>query len=214
MKRFFPLRYLLIALPALLTWSCYPEGPEYTEDLDLVYTTYDPAYDFQAGATYAMPDKIVVDAEKDLSGNWVPEYMPQSFATPILNQIAANMTALGWTRLPNNAITGEADPAANIALTPAAMKSTNYFYTYWYDWWYGGYYPGYPYYPYYPSYTSYTTGTLVMNLVDPDVTAGDGNSISQWTGALAGMLSYSYDANRANRLIDQAFAQSPYLKTN
>ena len=211
MKRRFPLRFLLIALPAL-TWSCYPEGPEYTEDLDLVYTTYDPAYDFQAGATYAMPDKIVVDAEKDLSGNWVPEYMPQSFATPILNQIAANMTALGWTRLPNNAITGEADPAANIALTPAAMKSTNYFYTYWYDWWYGGWYGWY--YPPYYTVSSYTTGSLIMVISGNSANSPINQSQAAWVAVGNGLFTGVYDLNRVKKAIDQSVVQSPYLKTN
>src|SRR5688572_8329435 len=121
MKRFF-----LMAVTALLLGSCYPEGPEYTEDLDVVYTTYDKAYDFQAGSTYAMPDQIVVDAQKDDNGDWQPEFMPDAFAGPILAHIEANMTAMGWTRLPNDLITGEPNTDADIVLTPAAIKSTTY----------------------------------------------------------------------------------------
>src|SRR5690349_22372503 len=107
MKRLLRMRLLLITIAAFLLGSCYPEGPEYTEDLDVVYTTYDKAYDFKAGSTYAMPDKIVVDAEKDNNGDWQPEYMPDAFAAPILAQIESNMTAMGWTRLPN--VLGEAN---------------------------------------------------------------------------------------------------------
>ena len=219
MKRRFPLRFLLIALPAL-TWSCYPEGPEYTEDLDVVYTTYDQAYNFQAPGngdatfTYAMPDKIVVDAEKDISGDWQPEYMPQTFADPILAQIATNMAALGWTKLPN--IAGSPDPNADVVLTPAAIKSTTYFYTYWYDWWYGGYWGGWGgwYYPPYYSVSSFTTGSMVMVIADPHVTSPINQSQASWLAVGNGLFTGYYDINRVKKAIDQSFAQSPYLKHN
>lgn len=215
MKRFFPLRFLLIALPALLLWSCYPEGPEYTEDLDVVYTTYDKAYDFEAGSTYAMPDRIVVDAQKDDNGNWQPEYMPDKFATPILNQIHLNMTAMGWTRLPNN-IDGEPNPAADIVLTPAAMKNTNYFYSYWYDWWYGGYWGGWYgwYYPPYYTVSSYTTGSMIMIIADPNVESPINQTQAAWLAVGNGLFTGVYDIERVKKSIDQSFAQSPYLKTN
>jgi len=209
MKRFSPLRFLLIALPALL-WSCYPEGPEYTEDLDVVYTTYDPSFDFQAGSTYAMPTKIVIDAEKNIGGDWVPEYMPDGLAAPILAQIESNMTALGWTRLPD--IAGEANPAADIALTPAAIKSTTYFYTYWYDWWYGGWYGWY--YPPYYTVSSYTTGSMVMVISGSAVGSPINQTQSAWLAVGNGLFTGAYDINRVKKAIDQAFAQSPYLKTN
>lgn len=35
-----------------------------------------------------------------------------------------------------------------------------------------------------------------------------------WTGAANGLLSGAYNVTRANKAIDQAFEQSPYLKTN
>jgi hypothetical protein len=199
---------LMVACAALLA-SCYPQGAEFYEDTDVVFTNFVSGYDFKSKGTFAMPDSIVKITGDALGiGNDGPSFIPKVVATPLLARIRQNMVSMGYTE-----VDGDANP--DLVLLPAAIESTTivYWYDYW-GWWYGGYYPGYPYYPYYPSYTSYTTGTLVMNLVDPAVTAGDGNSISQWTGAIAGMLSYSYDANRANRLIDQAFTQSPYLKTN
>lgn len=209
MKRLVSPRSLLIALPMLL-WSCYPEGPEYTEDLDVVYTTYNKSYDFQAGATYAMPTKIVVDAEKDLGGDWVPEYMPDAFAGPILAQIETNMTALGWTRLPD--VAGELNPAAHVVLVPAAMKSTNYFYSYWYDWWYGGWYGWY--YPPYVTVSSYTTGSLVLIIADPNVESPINQTQAAWVAVSNGLFTGAYDLNRIKKAVDQSFAQSPYLKTN
>lgn len=202
-------RFLLIVLAVVLLGGCYPEGPEYTEDLDVVYTTYDKTYDFQAGATYAMPDQIVVDAEKDLGGDWVPEYMPDAFADPILAHIAANMTTMGWTRV-------DISQTPDVVLTPAAIKSTTYFYTYWYDWWYGGWYGGWYgwYYPPYYTVSSYTTGSFIMVIADPNVASPINQTQAAWLAVGNGLFTGAYDLNRVKKAIDQSFAQSPYLKTN
>src|SRR5689334_3460470 len=111
-------RLMFVAFLTLLLAGCYPAGPEYVEELDVVYTTYDKEYDFQAANTYAMPDKIVVDVERDEdTGEWVPEYMPDAFADPILAYIEARMTENGWTRLAND-IDGFPNPSADLVLTP------------------------------------------------------------------------------------------------
>ena len=102
----------------------------------------------------------------------------------------------------------------DLLLAPAAWETTTifYWYDYWY-WWWGGYYPGWPYYP--PVYySSYTTGTLLMNLIDPDELGSNGNPILQWSGAINGILTKSYNATRVNNLIDKVFTISPYLETN
>lgn len=201
---------LMVACAVVLS-SCYPDGAEFYEDTDVVFTNYEPSYDFKSKGTVALPDQIVkITGDAIGPGIDEPTFIPDIVAQSLLARIQTNLEQMGYT-----VVDIDSDP--DLLLAPAAIESTTivYWYDYW-GWWWGGYYPGwgYPMYPYYPSYTSYTTGTLVMNLVDPNVTAGNGNPISQWTGAIAGMLSYSYDANRSNRLIDQAFAQSPYLKTN
>jgi hypothetical protein len=196
----------LAILGGILLWGCYPEGPTYTEDLDLVLTHHNPNYDFAAKNTYAMPDKIVKITGNLQEGD-LPVYIPDIYASKVLQMIADNMESLGYTRVPL-----DASPA--LLLTPAAWETTTifYYYDYWY-WWWGGYYPYYPYYP--PVYGySYTTGTLLMNLIDPTQTGTNGNPIPQWTGALNGVLNDVYSDSRMTKLINQAFAQSPYLKTN
>lgn len=198
-------KLMTMALMAVLLAGCYPEGPEYTEDLDVVYTTFDKEYDFQAGATYAMPDQIVVDVDRD--GNI--DYMPQGIADEILGQIETNMTALGWERLPD--IAGEANPAADIVLTPAAIKSTTYFYSYWYDWWYGGW--GWYYPPYY-TVSSYTTGSMIMVIADPNIESPINQSQAAWVAVGNGLFTGAYDIGRVKKAIDQSFDQSPYLKIN
>lgn len=209
-------RFLLIAISAILLGGCYPEGPEYTEDLDVVYTTYNKAYDFQGAQTYAMPDQIVVDVKRDeddeVPGDWVPEFMPDAFADPILAHIEANMAANGWTRLANDPITGEPNTDADVVLTPAAIKSTTYFYSYWYDWyygwggWYGWYYP-----PYY-TISSFTTGSMIMVIADPHTESPINQTQAAWLAVGNGLFTGAYDLNRVKKSIDQSFAQSPYLK--
>jgi hypothetical protein len=204
-KRTLPIIVLLIGL---LLWGCYPDGPDYTEDLDLVVSYHNPDYDFTAQATYAMPAKIVKITGAIEDGE-APEYIPDAIATQILNRISQNMQALGWQK-----VALDANP--DLFLMPASWETTNvvYWYDYWY-WWYGGYYPGWGggYYP--PVYVdSYTTGTLIMMMTDPTELGGNGNPIIQWSGALNGILSGKFDATRVLPLIDQSFDQSPYLKTN
>jgi len=194
----------ILVAGTLLLAACYPEGPEFADDPDVVLTHHNPDYNFKSKGTFAIPDKIVKITGNVITGD-PAKYIPQAAATVMLDRITKNMTDFGYTKVALNA-------SPDFVILPAAMETTTV--VYWYDYW-GWYYPGYgyPYYPYYPSYSTYSTGSLIINLTDAKLTAADGNSIAQWTGALNGLLTYSYDANRVNRLIDQAFAQSAsYLK--
>jgi hypothetical protein len=196
---------IVIGLLSFLLFGCYPDGPEYTEDFDLVLTNYEEDYNFPDQNTYAMPNRIVKITGSVLEGE-EPEFMPEATATLVLATIAANMQRKGWQRV-------DISENPDVLLTPASLEVTTI--TYWYDywsWWWGGYYPGWGYPPYYV--TSYTTGTLLMSLIDPAVESASGNPIFQWTGAINGILTGSYDASRVNTAIDQAFAQSPYLTIN
>jgi hypothetical protein len=197
----------LSALAGVVLWGCYPGGPDYYEDTDVVFTTYDVDYVFQGSNTYAMPDKIVVDVEID-RGDTTFVYMKDVFAAPILQAIDRNMLALGWAK---TAINGNPD----LVLTPAGMKSTTFFYSYWYDWWYGGWYPGWGwYYPPYYNVSSYTTGSFIMVFADPNIDNPVDRSPAAWLSAANGLMSGAYDVSRVTDAIDQAFRQSPYLKVN
>ncbi len=204
-------KILITALPFLVLAGCYPAGPEYAEELDAVYTTYDKNYDFQSKGTYARPDQIVVDV-KIKDGDTTYVYMKDAFATPIFQAIDANMqTKYGWTKVDISA-------SPDLLLTPAAIKSTTYFYSYWYDWWYGGWYGGYWgwYYPPYYTVSSYTTGSLIIAMADPNAGAGSPINQSQaaWLSVMNGLYTGAYNVNRVTTAINDAFAQSPYLKTN
>lgn len=203
------MKQFLTASLVLLLAGCYPQGPEYVEDTDVVYTSFDEKYTFSDKSTYARPDKIVMDVKID-DGDTTYEYMPDKFAKPIFEKIDDNMEALGYTR---RAISDDPD----LLLTPAALSSTTYFYSYWYDWWYGCYYGcgwGWYYPPYY-TVSSYTTGSMIITLTDPNAAANSPINRSQtvWVSAANGLVNYSYDISRVTKSIDQAFKQSPYLTT-
>ncbi|HLT72233.1 MAG TPA: DUF4136 domain-containing protein [Cyclobacteriaceae bacterium] len=193
----------------ILASGCYPLGPEDSEELDIVVTNFRDAYDFHGKTTYARPDKIVIITGNQQEGE-DPVFIPEATAALILAQIDENMEDLGYQQ-----VDVSADP--DLLLTPAAWETTTivYWYDYWY-WWWGGYYPGWGYYPgYYPGYVSaYSAGTLVMGLIDPVEVGANGKPLIQWTGAVNGILTGSYDASRISKAIDQAFDQSPYLRTN
>ena len=199
---------LVLVLSQFVLWGCYLEGPEYTEELDLIYTNYDARYNFASKGTYALPDKIV-----KITGNPTapPEYLKDIYGIPILAQIDANMTALGWTKVDVNDV-----PGPDVQLMPAAWTTTTLVGGYWggyYCWWYPYYCGGGWYYPYVPV-TSYSTGTMVMTMVDPNAESTDDSKLVIWSSAMNGLLSGTYEINRLKQGIDQAFAQSPYLKTN
>jgi hypothetical protein len=191
----------------LFLWGCYPQGPDYVEEMDVVLTYHSDTYDFVGKATYAMPDSIV-----KITGNLVegdnPKFIPDVTAHKILAMIEENMQAYGWVRV-------DYDESPDMLLLPASWETTTvfYYYDYWY-WWYGGYYPYWGYPPYYYYGGSYSTGTLLMSLIDPEIEAANGNSISQWSGAINGILTDYYDETRLKNGIDKAFDQSSYLQTN
>jgi hypothetical protein len=185
-----------------LLWGCYPDGAEYYEETDIVYTNYDDSYNFGRKGTYSIPDKIV-KITGNLQDGEDPEFVKEPQNTQVLQKIESNMTALGYTKA--------ADPAnADLVLFPAVWTNTSVYYYYDYWCWYYPYYCGWGWG--YPSVTSYTTGTLLMTLV------ADGAEYIQptnvWTAAVNGLMSGYYDVSRVNNAIDQAFKQSAYLKTN
>jgi hypothetical protein len=197
-------KFLFYLSIALIMSSCYPGGLEYYEDTDVVYTDYDDQFDFQSKGVYSIPDKIV-KITGDLEDGEDPEYVKEPYNTQMLNQMKSNMTALGWT------VTE--DPAnADLVMFPAVWTNTTI--SYWNNYWCW-------YYPYYcgwgwgyggGGYSTQTTGTLLMTLV------ADGDDYvdpaRMWTAALNGLVSGAYNTSRVTRAIDQAFEQSPYLKTN
>ncbi len=89
------LNVLSLTAVAFLLTQCYPAGPEYIDELDLVYSNYDPACDFTAKHTYAIPDKIM-KIDDDLISSGSPNFVNSIYAQPMLEKIKLNMSANGW----------------------------------------------------------------------------------------------------------------------
>jgi len=208
---------LLVILSLVLISGCYPNGAEFIDDIDLVYTNYSNQFGFSSKQTYAIPDsviKITGDIFNDPDGDHKPSFLSASSAAVILDRINQNMLDYGWQRVSKNA-----NP--DVILLVSSVTTTNIYY--YYDWWYWGwYYPGfYPgwgwYYPgYYPPYvTGYRSGSVLIQMVDAKAVAAGVESVPVvWTCILNGLAEggTSSIAPRVQTGIDKAFAQSPYLK--
>ena len=203
---------LTLALGTVLLSGCYPDGPDYLSDYDLVYTNYSPTFDFKSVSTYSLPDSVPI-ITGDLADGDEPSFLPEAYRVVVLQKIRDNMNARGWEEVdgPNEAIT------ADVNLLPAALKSevVSYFYSggYW-----GWYYPGYPgwgwYYPgYYPTYTSYTSGSLMIAMARPNDVSPTENVPVVWLAVINSILEGGQAdiITRLNVNIDQAFTQSDYL---
>jgi len=78
--------------------GCYPDGPEYIEQYDLVYTNHDSEYGFDSKKTYAIPDKIM-KIDDDLIAGDGPNFVKDMYAKPMLDQINKNMASAGWQKV-------------------------------------------------------------------------------------------------------------------
>ena len=211
---------ILSAAALLFTMGCYPEGPEYVEELDVVYTDYDPEFPFSEQGTYAMPDSIVLINSQNFSssnGSNVPDVVEPEYAIVILDQIRSNMEEKGWTEV-------DKDSNPDMILLVTASRTTNLYYNYdwnYWNWWYpGSYYGGYGgmgwYYPRYSPggyITGYRSGSLMIQMTDASQVGANNNVPVVWLSVINGVLEGSTENinNRMRSTIDQAFKQSPYL---
>ena len=65
---------IMVIVPVLLA-ACYPEGPQYTNDTDVVLTNFNPSYNFKSKGKFSIPDKIVKITGNVLTGD-PPKYIP------------------------------------------------------------------------------------------------------------------------------------------
>jgi hypothetical protein len=194
-----------ILVLALFLVSCYPGDELTVSETDTVITLFDETADFSGMGTYAMPDTVVHLVEEGGKDD-----IPRVHDDDILSQVAANMDALGYTRV--------ADPATADVHVLNAVSIRDYtgyaYYGGYWGYWYGGY-PGWGWYPYYPSggvAYSYSIGTLFIVMTDPHKPTSDGKVAPPiWIAGLNGLADKGSSANRIEKGIDQAFAQSQYL---
>jgi len=213
------LAIVVIPLGLMIFQGCYPKDDLTYEQTDVVMTAYNDSVDFNSLSTYFMSDTVYILDEND-------EKVPVDNQDIIIENLAANMSAAGYTR-----ITSEEQGKPDVVLLVGAFTSTTTSVGWWYPYYpgwgwggypgwgyggWGGYYPG-GYYPPYPVYTSYTTGTIIWDMANPDdydIIKGDTVARVYWNGGVQGVLSGKSTDARIKKGIDQAFAQSPEIKTN
>ncbi|MCM5661425.1 DUF4136 domain-containing protein [Galbibacter mesophilus] len=198
----------------LLMYSCAEDGPDYVDELDVVYTNYNDDFDFGTTTTYSLPDNVIkVDDETfPLDDGDEPDFIDDEYGDVILSSIASNMDERGWQRV-------DKDSNPDVIILPAAMSTLNLYYYYdwgYWGWWYPGYFPGWGWwYPgYYPPFiTGYRSGTVVLQMTHPDGIGLDDNIPVIWTASINGLFEGSTTSiqERIRNTVDQAFTQSPYL---
>lgn len=205
----------IVALAVAVT-ACYPDrSGDYYSDFASVTTLYDTAATFSSVQTYALPDTVLYVPREE--GQEVPAVTQSA----ILSTLRTQLNALGWQEVVNPSQTNPADVYATAYIT----TQLNVYWTFiWWDYWYwwgywplgwssasaNWYYPG-GWYPY-----AYETGSLLIGLADArDPQPGAQRVPLIWTMGVNGVLAdASTNIGIATAGIEQAFAQSPYLKGN
>jgi hypothetical protein len=192
-------------------WACYPGDSRSVADSDVVFTFYDKGVDYSQIKTYAMPDQVYVREGSDEVSN--------AYDDLILSEVAKNMAQLGYVREMNPDVNG-AD--ALIIVSKARQTTTSVGWVPGGGWgwpWPGwGWGPGYGWWYPYPVVTSFSTGTVFVDMFNPEGVDPDasGQIPALWSGIMNGLSSSdgSVTSSRIVQDIAQAYQQSPYLGTN
>lgn len=207
-------KILLISMAVLTIAACHKEP--YPQDGDneyLVYTSPGKDVNFTKFKTFDIADSLLVIGQGDK-----PVYSQTQAALALIQAYRTNMEKLGYIYTPSN-------PDADLGIQLTYIIKTERYVQY-YDnpyWWldYPGYWPaGYWgnwhgfYYPRPVVYT-YTTNALLADMVNLTTEIEDDKPLEiLWTSYIGGPAGSSYqnDVERMKTAINQAFAQSPYLK--
>ncbi len=207
-------KILFISAAVLLLAACHKEP--YPQDGDngyLVYTSPGKDVNFKNYKTFDIADSLLIIGEKDK-----PVYSQSQSALALIQAYRINMEKAGFIYTPSN-------PDADLGVQLTYVIKTERYVKYYDDpyWWldYPGYWPsgywgnwtGY-YYPRPVVYT-YTTNALLADIVNLTGEQDAGKPLEVlWTSYIGGPASSSLqlDIQRLTSAVDQAFAQSPYLK--
>lgn len=209
--------FLVSAITLFAVVSCHKEpSPQDRDNEYLVYTAPSKDVDFSQFKTFDIADSVLVIGQSDK-----PYYSKSNNALALIQQYRVNMEKRGYIYTPSN-------PLAQLGVQLTYVEKTERFVRYYSDpyWWldYPGYWPssywgnwtGW-YYPYPVTYT-YTTNALITDIVDLTPVTSDDDSkplTIVWSAYIGGPASsnISLDVKRMQESIDQAFAQSQYLKS-
>lgn len=207
-------KILFFSALALLAVACHKEpSPQDGDNEYLVYTSPSKNVNFAQFQTFDLADSLLIIGQSDK-----PVYSQSNEALALIQAVRTNMEKLGYIYTPAN-------PDADLGIQMTYVIKTEKYVQYYNDpyWWldYPGYWPsGYWgnwtgfYYPYPVTYT-YTTNALITDMVNLTNEVQEGEALEVvWTSYIGGPAGSSVqsDVNRMKASIDQAFAQSPYLK--
>lgn len=207
-------KIVFFAMMVLLAVSCHREPfPQDGDNEYLVYTSPSKDVTFASYQTFDLADSLLIIGQTDK-----PVYSQSDAALALIQAVRTNMENYGYIYTPEN-------PDADLGIQLTYIIKTERYVQYYNDpyWWldYPGYWPsGYWgnwtgfYYPYPVSYT-YTTNALLTDIVDLTGVEKEGTPLEVvWTSYIGGPSgsSLQVDVNRMKDAINQAFAQSPYLK--
>ncbi len=188
--------------------SCYTDYGLTTEDYDVVFTKYNPDVNFSSFKTFAMPDSVF-----HLLGEGEEDNISRQFDALILNLVVTNFERRGFVRVDS---LENADAVVTVSVSDDTFSGTIYYPPYWgypgwgWDWYY------YP--PYWGdvTYYEYNTGTIYVQFANIENVDGESILYTDWMAIANGLLSSNIvqTQSRIEKSINQAFKQSPYLKTN
>lgn len=206
-------RYLLLHLGLIATLGCAPGLPEDVTTLDVVYTNFNPDFNFSTGTTFAIPDNVVITSDNPPQQGQQPPFIDFVAGRSILGAIRTNMRARGYTQV------SQFDNPDFILLPSVPENNSNLFnYNWWFwDWWIpnlgtglGWLYPGFQ-----PAVlSSVSTRSLMIQMVNMRSVSTSQKLEVEWlvivNGAFTG--SQSSNADRAVAGVNQAFIQSPFIQ--
>lgn len=184
-------------------------------DSNVLITNYDRTVDFGNYKTFSLPDSVIVESNNGYSQSGQP------VEKQIVAQVAQEMTAKGYTRVSAGqaADLGVAVTRVNTQYTGVTTNPYAGYGNYWGSGYggYGGYSPYYPsYYQYYQVSDRYWRVELVDLKNRPIITPTTDPKAPQnqlhviYKAELRG--NGIFDAASINKLVTDAFVQSPYLK--
>ena len=223
-----------LTVVTLFMASCYEYHDDtYLDELDITLSYYDTNYNFQNNTTFAIRDSVGIISDYLSDSEIANFYKPGGGNDEIKALVRSNLLALGYTEVNEDA---NFDVGVNLVI--GAVENTEYYYSWWYGyygyygWYYGGWYPYYGY-PWYPVTYTYQKGALLMEMVDgeslrdyrewaEDKTQGEIENADPdevpdvnfvWQSIVSGISGdeKAYNQQRAERGINEAFDQSPYL---
>lgn len=230
----------IISILAFVTVSCFkPNDSVYLDELDVTLTYYDKDYNFQKNVTFSVRDSVGLISNYLTDQQEEDFYKPGGTSDNIREYIKQQFLDQGYMYVGEND-----DPDFYVNLVVAFIDNTtivsyppgwwwgyypyySYYYYYWYPWYS---------YPWYYEVYQYKTGSLIMEQVDAvsletyrqwaegktqeEIENADPSEVPaveiSWQALINGVAGSSADYNldRAERGVQEAFDQSPYLKKN